>query len=577
MKLLVVDLATHQVDEQAIPEALAGGRYLNAILINELVPPDCDPLGTKNVLTFLCGPLAGYRISTGSRLSVGGKSPLTRGIKESNSGGPAGDSIAALGYRAIIFKNVLPKNEPAVCIIDEQGCHFIDATPYWGKGIEASATALQQTFGKEYVIVSIGISGEQKMTAAGIAVTDAHDKPYRFAARGGMGAVMGSKGIKAILIRKNGKALEKINQQPGIRSAVAAFNKHVATSPRTQVLREFGTTSVLMPTQKMQGLVVRNFREGTYEEAESISAEVLRETILARGGQGAVGKNCMPVCVIRCSNTFPDARGEIIAAPVEYETVGLCGSNLAISSFDDIAKINRLCNDLGLDTIEIGAALGVLMEMAESPDYKGDIPKDVLPRFGDAQRALELIKEIEQGTELGRLIGNGLAAVGKAVGARRIPAVKGQAISAYDPRAIKSMGVTYATTPMGADHTAGLTIFAPIDHKDPSQAVAVSRNTQILRAAYDALGICVFNLSATGQRPDLILNMLQAIYQIQLPEDWLNKLGTNTIQAELKFNRAAGFTSQDDRLPDFFIREPLPPSNCTFDVADEAIDTIWQV
>lgn len=575
MNIMIIDLATKTTTLQPVSDPLIGGRLLTAQLTQQLTDPKTDPLGSGNILVFATGALAGYRVSTAGRLSVGGKSPLTNGIKESNAGGMAGDSLAALGYRALVFKNVLPEDQPSLFILDEKGGRFENAQQYWGMGNEELSQRLHKDYGEDYAIISIGPAGEQQLRAAGLAVTDANNKPFRLAARGGMGAVMGSKRLKAVLIRKPAKNFQMTISKEA-RQAITAFNKHVAVSPRVQVLREYGTASTVMLVQKLGGMVVRNFSRGEFEYAENISGEKLTELIRARGGVGTPTEFCMAGCVIQCSNVFPDEEGKLAAAPVEFETIGLCGANLELKTFDDIARINRLCNDLGLDTIEIGAALGVMMEAAEQDN---DLPepyrKDQLPRFGDATRAAELVAEIGKGTPLGKLLGNGVVATGQALGSKRIPAVKGQAMSAYDPRVIKGTGVTYATSPQGADHTAGLTVFAPVDHKDKTNAIALSRSAQIQRAAYDALGLCVFNLSATGQHPNLIIQMLNFIYQKDLPGSWLDELGMEVIKSEIDFNKQAGLTADDNRIPPYFKNEPIPPTYCTFDISDEELDQIW--
>ncbi len=579
--ILFFDLTTATAERQPLADPLAGGRLLTAQLVTELVPPTADPLGPENILVCAAGPLAGMRVSTGGRLSVGGRSPLTRGIKESNAGGMAADSLAALGYRAVVVRGARPVDQPAVLILDEAGPRLADGRPYWGLGSEAAADALRRDFGSDYVVVSIGPAGEARLAAAGIAVTDANDRPFRLAARGGLGAVMGSKGLKAILIRRVPGSLKP---PAAARDAITGFHKLVATSERIRVLRAYGTASTVMLTQHLGGLPTRNFSAGRFEAAEAISGEALRDLILARGGVGTPTEACMAGCVIQCSNVVPTPEGELAVAPLEFETLGLCGSNLGIGSLDAIARLNRLCNDLGLDTIEIGAALGVMMEAAElgrsetglnlRRDGRPSTP--ALPRFGDGERAAETVAEIGRGGALGMLLGQGTVAVGRALGVRRIPAVKGQAISAYDPRAIKGTGVTYATSPQGADHTAGLTVFAPVNHLDPSGAVALSRAVQIQRAAYDALGLCVFNLGATGSRPDVIVAMLNAAYGLALTPTWLNELGRRVIDLERSFNRAAGFTPADDRLPAFFREEPLASTGAIFDVSDEALDAIWE-
>jgi aldehyde:ferredoxin oxidoreductase len=253
----------------------------------------------------------------------------------------------------------------------------------------------------------------------------------------------------------------------------------------------------------------------------------------------------------------------------------LCGANIGIDSLDDVARINRLCNDIGMDTIEIGAALGVMMEAAEKGTAPAPYDQANLPQFGDVERAIELVAEIGQGTELGKLLGNGVVATGEALGVKRIPAVKGQAFSAYDPRVVKGTGVTYATSPQGADHTAGLTLFAPVKHEDPEMAVQVSRGAQLQRAAYDALGLCVFNLGATALRSDIIQNMIESHYGIEFQDGWMNNLGKRVIEIEIHFNRAAGFTKEDDRLPTYFETEESHPKGFVFDIPHQALDAIW--
>jgi aldehyde:ferredoxin oxidoreductase len=575
--ILHVDLTTGKAESRPLADSpagpLAGGRLLTDLLVSEHVPPRADPLGPDNVLALAAGPLAGMRVSTGGRLSVGGKSPLTRGIKESNAGGMAADSLAGLGYRALTLTGGRPADQPAVLILDEAGVRLVDGRPYWGSGNEAAAAALRRDFGAGYVVVSVGPGGEARLAAAGIAVTDANDQPFRLAARGGLGAVMGGKGLKAILIRRIPAA---VRPPAAARAAVTDFHKLVAPSARIKVLRDYGTASTVMLTQNLGGLPTRNFSAGRFEAAEALSGEALRDLIMARGGAGTPTEGCMAGCVIQCSNVVPDAQGKLAVAPLEFETLGLCGSNLGLDSLDAVAAINRLCNDLGLDTIEIGAALGVMMEAAESGELPPGFDREALPRFGDGARGAEIVAEIGRGGRLGLLAGQGVAAVGKALHVRRVPAVKGQAMSAYDPRVIKGTGVTYATSPQGADHTAGLTVFAPVNHLDPAGAAALSRTVQIQRAAYDALGLCVFNLGATGPRPDVILAMLKSAYGVDLPAGWLDSLGRRVIEIERAFNAAAGFTAADDRLPTFFAEEPIASTGTVFDVSDEALDGVWK-
>lgn len=575
MKVLYIDLKAEASWEKPLNDPLTGGRLLTGQLVSLLVDPQTDPLGSGNALVFAAGPLAGKRTSTGGRLSIGGKSPLTGGIKEANAGGMAGDSLAVLGYRALVITGMCEIPSHTIVILDEEGVQIVNGAKYWGLNNEALVGKLHEDFSDNYVIISIGTGGERRLKAAGIAVTDEHGMPFRLAARGGLGAVMGAKGLKAILIRRANLSDHKVDI-PAAKKSSSDFNRFVAADERASVLREYGTASTVMPVQVLAGLPVRNFSQGQMENAESLSGETMHDLIKARRGVGTPSEACMAGCVIQCSNIFPDEDGNLAAAPVEFETIGLCGANIGISSLDDVARINRLCNDIGLDTIEIGAALGVMMEAAEIGSPLPPFDQSHLPRFGDAERAIELVAEIGKGTQLGMLLGNGVVATGHALGVERIPAVKGQALSAYDPRVIKGTGVTYATSPQGADHTAGLTLFAPVKHDDPETAVQVSRRAQIQRAAYDALGLCVFNLGATAKRSDLVRDMLVAHYGIKLQDSWMDDLGKRVIEIEIAFNRAAGFTKDDDRLPTYFETEASQPKGSVFDVSHDAIDSIWE-
>lgn len=565
MKLLRIDLARRQAAVEPLADPLLGGRLLTAEILSREADPGCDPLGPDNPLVLAAGPLAGWGVSDAGRLSTGAKSPLTSGIKESNAGGDVADQLASLGYRGVILAGALAADAgPLIIVLDggeEDPVRFVSAPAYRGLQLEATAAQLKADFGDGYTYLAIGPAGEMLLPSAAICAGDVRGGPYRFAARGGLGAVLGSKGIKAILIRKTKSTSRP--RTPAFRAAVSAYHKLLASNPRIEVLRKYGTASTVMLVQSLGGLPTDNFSRGEFAGAERLSGEALYDLISARGGEGTPTESCMATCVIQCSNVYPDAEGKLLVAPIEYETLGMCGSNLGIGDPDAVARLNRLCNELGLDTIEVGATLGVAAEAG-------------LLAFGDAERALALVAQIGQGTVLGRLLGQGCYVAGRTLGVRRIPHVKRQAISAYDPRAVKGTGVTYATSPMGGDHTAGLTVFAPVDHHDRQGQVALSRGTQITRAAYDALGLCVFLLGATGGQPSLITDMLAAAYGLSITPAYLAEIGRRTIDLELAFNRRAGLTAATDRLPDFFATEPLAPHGLTWDVPDKELDAIWQ-
>jgi aldehyde:ferredoxin oxidoreductase len=558
MNVLNVDLSYRTAVVEEWQDDSWGGRLLTAEILSRMVDPGCDPLGPKNLLVLATGPLAGWGVSCAGRLSVGAKSPLTGGIKESNAGGNLADALAGLGYRAVILGGSLPPGEPGLLIVDDDGARFAAATGMWGLTLEDAAERIGSQFGQEYAYAAIGPAGEMQLPSAAVCVSDVRGDPFRFAARGGLGGVMGSKGLKAILVKKGKRA------RPGgsFREAVGTFHRTVSSNPRVEVLRKYGTASTVMMVQELGALPTRNFGQGTFEAAGQISGEALYDLTVDRGGEGTPTERCMSACIIQCSNVFPDVEGKRLVAPIEYETLVMCGPNLGISDPDTIARLNRQCNELGLDTIEIGAALGVAAEAG-------------LWDFGDGERAIELVAEIGRGTVLGRLLGQGCTTVGRILGVERVPAVKGQAMSAYDPRGVKGTGVTFATTPMGGDHTAGLTVFAQVDHHSPEGQVALSRDVQVTRAAYDTLGLCVFLLGSTGSRPELLSDMLNAAYGTSLEPGDVARLGRRVIAVERAFNARAGLTKASDRIPSFFHTEPLPPHGSVFDVPDEELDGMW--
>jgi aldehyde:ferredoxin oxidoreductase len=392
---------------------------------------------------------------------------------------------------------------------------------------------------------------------------DLDQTPSRIAARGGLGAVMGSKKIKAIVIDSEGCQAPHVENPGAFTDARKKYTSALVNHPQTTSYADYGTAAMANMCNGFGGLPTRNFSQGTFKHVEKIGGEQLRKQLIDRGGVSKTTHACMAGCAIRCSNLYGDESGEnVIVSPLEYETIGLMGSNLGIDNLDVIAAMNREVNDLGLDSIEIGAALGVLCDAG-------------LMSFGDGQRALELIAEIRVQTPLGRIIGNGAAVTGQVFGVERVPVVKNQAISAYDPRAIKGMGVTYATTAQGADHTCGMTIRAKIKHTQAQGQIKHSREAQLKMAGYDSLGACIFAGFGFADAIETISEMVNARYGTDYDHDLLQRLGQETIRYEREFNRRAGFTRADDRLPEWMTREPLPPHNTVFDVPDDELDSIF--
>jgi aldehyde:ferredoxin oxidoreductase len=566
-----IDVKSQTLQRQEVPESWAhlGGRGLLTRILLDEVPATCDPLGPQNKLIFAPGLLVGHMLSSCDRISVGAKSPLTGGIKESNAGGTTGLQLALLGIKVLIIEGQPGDGDWWVLHLSSQGAHFEEAeftaenpAGLIGLGVYESARRLRQRYGDKVAMALIGPGGEMRMASAGIQNLDKERVPSRICGRGGMGAVMGAKGLKAIVIDAHAGSKPPIKYPERFRQAQKDYTAALMAHPQTAVYRDYGTAAMANMCNGFGALPTRNFSTGQFEGVEAISGEHMRELLLERGGDSETTHACMPGCTIRCSNIYGGADGKTIVSPLEYETIGLMGSNLGIADLDAVAQMSWLVNDLGLDTIEVGAAMGVAAEGG-------------LMAFGDKERAFQLLDEIRQGTDTGCMLGAGAGATGKALGVERVPVVKNQAMSSYEPRAIKGTGVTFATSPQGADHTCGLTIRAKINHLDPKGQAELSRTAQINMAGYDTLGACIFAGFGFATAPQTISELLNARYGWEVGTDILQVLGRETLSLEREFNRRAGFTAADDRLPAWMTREPLPPHNAIFDVPEEDLDGVF--
>jgi aldehyde:ferredoxin oxidoreductase len=548
-----------------------GGRALTSAIVAKEVPPTCHPLGAENKLVIAPGLLSGTTAAMSGRISVGCKSPLTGGIKEANAGGQASQVLARLGYAAIILEGK-PKDETLYKVfINKDGVKIEPDNSLKGIPNYDLIEKMKTQYGDKIACISIGPAGEMKLAAASIACTDMELRPTRHAGRGGVGAVMGAKGVKVIVLDDTGKTMRSPKDSEKFKEAQKVWVKGLQTHPVTsQGLPDYGTNVLTNILNEAGGYPTYNFKEGRFAGAAKISGETQAELETARGGLATHG--CHRGCIIRCSGTYNDKDGHFLTKQPEYETVWAHGGNCGIDDLDAIAQIDFLDDNIGLDTIEMGATIGVAMEAG-------------LLKFGDAQGAIKLVKEVGAGTPLGRILGSGAAVTGKVFGVERVPVVKGQAMPAYDPRAVQGIGVTYATSPQGADHTAGyavatniMNVGGQLDPLKPEGQVELSRNLQIATAAIDATGMCLFIAFAVMDQPETfqaLIDMINAFYGLNLTADDVTALGKSILKNERDFNTKAGFTAQHDRLPDFFKKESLAPHNVTFQVKDEELDQVF--
>jgi aldehyde:ferredoxin oxidoreductase len=549
-----------------------GGRGLTSMIIAKEVPHSCHPLSADNKLIFAPGLVTGSYASTSGRLSVGCKSPLTGGIKESNVGGQAGQYLARLGYAAIVLEGKPEEGKMYKIFINKNNVDVTEAEELKGLTNYQVAGKIRENYGDKVALISIGTAGEMKMAAASIAVTDPEFRPTRHAGRGGVGAVMGAKGVKAIILDMSDcpvrEPIDKEKFKKANKEFVEGLRKHPVTG---EALPSYGTNVLTNIVNEAGALPTYNFKQGKFDEASKISGETYAELEKTRGGNPTHG--CHTGCAIRCSGIYVDESGKYVTKQPEYETVWAHGANCGISDPDIIAKIDAVEDDIGLDTIEMGATFGVAMEAG-------------VLEFGDGEGILKLLDEIKKGSAMGRILGNGALITGKVFGVERIPVVKGQALPAYDPRAAKGIGVTYATSTMGADHTAGYAIASNIlkvgGEVDPLKIegqVELSKNLQIATAALDCTGFCLFIAFAILDQEETfnaMIEIINGLYGWNLTADDVTALGKKVLEAERDFNFKAGFSKKDDRLPDFFVKELLPPHNTTFDISEEEMQKVFE-
>jgi aldehyde:ferredoxin oxidoreductase len=548
-----------------------GGRALTSKIVSSEVPPLCHALGEENKLVIAPGLLSGTAAAMSGRLSVGCKSPLTGGIKESNSGGQASQVLARIGYAAIVLEGKPTSDNLYKIVVSKDEVKILKANELKGLGNYAAVEELRKEHGDKVAYMSIGQAGEMRMAAASIACTDMELRPTRHCGRGGVGAVMGAKGVKAIVLDDTGCGTRKPKDAKKFRAANLVFSEGLMSHPVTgEGLPAYGTNVLANIINESGAYPTRNFQAGQFEGTDKISGETQAELEEARGGNATHG--CSRGCVIKCSGVFVDKDGNYVSKQPEYETVWSHGANCGIDDLDTIARLDRMDDDFGLDTIEMGATVAVAMEAG-------------IAEFGDGEGAIKLLNEVGEGSALGRILGNGAAVTAKAFGIERAPVVKGQAMPAYDPRAIQGIGVTYATSPMGADHTAGYAVATNImkvggyvDPLQPDGQVELSRNLQITTAAIDSTGMCLFIAFAAMDQPETfqaLIDLLNSFYGLELTADDVARLGMDILAWERKFNTEAGFTKAHDRLPMYFRKEELAPHNATFEVPDGELDTVF--
>jgi len=549
-------MTTREVTSEDLPKEweIVGGRGLSARILKNEVPPDTDPLSPEAKLILAGGALAGTLAPSFGRASAGGKSPLTLGIKEANAGGPAMQQLDKLGYRAIVVEGAPDDGKLCVLSVNKDGASLDDGSDYAGMKNYDLVKSLVEKYGEGSTVICIGPAGERKYAGASVGFADKDGLPSRHAGRGGLGAVMGAKGLKAVVLNDTGTPRAEIADRDAFNEALKEWAVLIRNDPQAQGMSQNGTPGGVVFLRNAGSMPSKNYSNEQTEGFERLAGDHLGVLRTNRGGRMDA---CMPGCLVKCSIIHHGSDGEHITSALEYETVALLGTNVGVSDPDVVGRFDQICDDLGLDTIEVGSAIGVAASAGKI-------------EFGDADGILGLFDEIEKGTDFGNTLGNGVVATCKALGVDRMPAFGGQAIPAHDPRVTKVTGTTYATSPMGADHTAGLS-YSP--QPDSATYVKVSRESQLRMATLDCLGLCQFAFPGDPKAMELLQTLLSARYGREIGAEEINALGSQTIKDELEFNKGTEFSSQV--FPEWAKTEANMPSGGVYDVAEEDRAKIW--
>ena len=556
-KILMVDLTsesfkTQPLDEKVI-QLLLGGKGLGTWLLYKLTKPGTDPLSPENPLIFSLGPLNGT-IAPCTKLCIVSKSPATGTIDDSYCGGPLGAEIKFAGYDAIVITGKADK--PSLLLIDEDKVEVRNAENLWGATTFETESRLKKELGEEFKIAEIGPAGERKAPIASIFSN------WRCAGRGGLGAVMGSKNLKAIAVR---------GEKPVTVYDPIKFEKMVWIALRTLRMGEvtvrslpiYGTANILLTINETGALPTKNFQTGRFKEAEEISGESFREKIWKKDFA------CSISCPIRCSKIGEakiDGNSIFVDGP-DYETIVSLGSNCGVSNREAILYANYLCDLYGIDTISTGNIIGFFMELYEKGYLKDLDLEDLKPIWGNSQALLKLTELIGKGKGVGKILQMGVKKVSELYpGSEKFAMhVKGLEMPAYEPRAAQGMGLCYAISERGACHlrayTAGIELCGyggganPLSYDKAKVQLAIDRQDE--KAVADSSVLCFFTLF--GMR-------LKELYQMLGPctgFDYksvkeLKKLGARIITLTRVFNVREGFRRKDDTLPPRCLEEPLP-------------------
>jgi aldehyde:ferredoxin oxidoreductase len=558
-KILEIDLAKRKVTTVDFPERvkkqyLGGSGAATWYLYRETDPAKVDPLGPENTFVLLTGPVCGTPVYSSSRYEACAKAPLTGIWGEANSGGRIAQDLKSTGYDGLIIKNAADR--PVCLVISEDRIDIADAGRLWGKDTYEMESALRSEYGDKINFVGIGQAGEKMVPLAAL-MNDGTDG--RAAGRGGLGAVLGSKNVKAVVVSR-GSLKTPIYDQDKLMASIKEHRQNM--QEMTDGLREFGTAGVVTPNEESGDLPIKNWAQGRWQEgAQKISGLTMHQTILTKR------YNCGR-CAIGCGRIVKVDGGPYVVPEgpgPEYETLAMLGANCLIDNLEAIAKANELCNRYGLDTIGAGAVIAFGMEAFERGLITKSDTDGVELIWGNADAMLEMIKAIGEGRGFGKILGQGVRKAATIIGGKAVEFachVKGMEIPAHDPRARFSSVLGYTTCNRGACH---LSVFGmdfesgikPPDgigydqSQDPYRVEGKAKFSvamQDLMTVFDALTVCKFIVFGGVGVPSLV-HWLNCITGWDFDAASLLKVGTRAFNVKRLYNNRLGITRKDDALP----------------------------
>ncbi|PKL24409.1 MAG: aldehyde ferredoxin oxidoreductase [Spirochaetae bacterium HGW-Spirochaetae-3] len=551
-KILRVNLTDRSIKTEALDEAKArkyiGGRGLGTKMMMDEVDPSVDALSPANKLMIVTGPLTGTATPTGGRYMAVTKSPLTGTIASSNSGGYFGAELKFAGWDAIVFEG--KASAPVYLNVVDDKVELLDAGKLWGKVLSETTDALEQAHGDKARILAIGPAGERLSLLAAIM----NDR-WRAAGRSGVGAVMGSKNLKAVVVKGSGKVA--VADEAALKEAFAVCMKKIKDNGVTGTgLPTYGTAVLVNIINENGVFPTNNFQESVFDKAEEISGEALAEKYLKK-------KDPCFRCPIACGRycEVDDIKG---GGP-EYETIWAFGGDCGVSSLKDVIKANYWCNEYGIDTISAGATLAAAMELYQKGLVKktefGDGPE---LKFGNADSIVEWTKRMGAGTGFGAKLAKGSYRLCESYGVPELSmTVKKQELPAYDPRGIMGHGVQYATSNRGGCHVRGYMISPEIlglpeklDRLETAGKPGWVKIFQDFTASIDSVGLCLFTSFAMGA--DDYAALYNAVCGTKITGADFVTSGERIWNIEKQYNLAAGIGPDQDTLPPRLLEEPVP-------------------